>query len=225
VLESGSDTFLALLAVLGAYAVSRERWMAAGVLVGAATFKFTVLPMAAVVAQETHAQGGGQFSGRRGRRAGEPTPERSVFTVFFEDFLFVLENRGTMSLISGETRSVATAPVRLAGLEQWYVDVGFLLMFVVLVGLGVAVALYRGNLLLGFAVAYLSASYFAPVGEVNPSVLVVLLLFEAAVNLRRRPVRYPAAGLFAVQFYVFLYPLRQLTYVSAVPFPWWSTVL
>lgn len=225
VLESGSDSFVALLVVLGAYAVSRERWMTAGVLVGAATFKFTALPMAAVLALYALTRGREQFTAVAAGGLASQLPNVLYFAVFFEDLLFVLENRGTMSLMSGETRSVATAPVRLAGLEQWYIEVGFVVVFVVLVGLGTAVALRRGNLLLGFAVAYLSASYFAPVGEVNPSVLVVLLLFEAAVNLRRRPVRYLAAGLFTVQLYGFLYPFRRITHVSAVPFPWWSTVL
>jgi len=225
VVESGSDTLVALLVLLGVYAVMRDRWLLAGVFVGTATFKFTALPLAAVLALYALQQGRKQFVSVALGGLGSQLPNLLYFAVFVEDFLFVLERRGAMSLYSGETRSIVTAPFRAMGLEQWYIDVGFFISLLIFITLGAVVARRRDNLVLGFAVAYLATSYFAPVGEINASVLVVLLLFEAAVNFHRRQVRYLAAGLLTVEIYGFIFHFRLIDYVSVLPFPWRATVL
>lgn len=224
-IESGSDTFVALLALAGVYAVTTDRWLLSGLLVGVATFKFTGLPLAAVLALYALTRGREQFSAVAIGGVGSQLPNILYFGVFVEDFLFVLEQRGAMSLHSGHTDALVTAPFRATGLEQWYIETGFLFAFVILVGLGVAVAVRRRNLVLGFAVAYLATSYFAPVGETNSSVFVVFLLFEAAANLHRPQVRYLTVGLLTVELYSFLFPLRMIGHVSTVPFPWWHTVI
>lgn len=225
VLESGSDTFVALLALWGVYAATTDRWLLSGLLVGAATFKFTALPLAAVLALYALVQGLEQFAAVAIGGIGSQLPNVLYFGVFGEDLLFVVEQRGAMSLHSGMTRALATAPFRATGLEQWYIETGFILVFILLVTLGSAVAVRRRNLVLGFAVAYLATSYFAPVGELNVSVLVVFLLFEAAANFHRPQVRYLTVGLLTVEVYSFLFPLRMIGYISTVPFPWWHTVI
>lgn len=223
--ESGSDTFVALLSLTGIYAVMRDRWGLAGVLVGTATFKFTGLPFAAILTIYALGHGRKQFTAIVTGGLVSQIPNIVYFGTFFEDFLFVVEQRGTMSLYSGETRALVTAPLRITGFEYWYVSRGFIIVFFIFVVLGAAVALYRNNLVLGFAIGYLSTSYFAPVGELNSSVLIVLLLFEAAINLRRKEVRYLAGALLAVHLYIFLLQFQEIDYVSAVPFQWWIIVV
>lgn len=225
VLESGSDTFVALLALAGVYAVMRDAWLLAGLLVGAATFKFTGLPFAVVLALYALGHGRDQFVAVALGGLASQLPNVLYFAVRFEDFLFVLQRRGTMSLYSGQTSALATAPFRVLGLEQWYIDVGFAFAFLAFVALGALVAFRRENLVLGFAVAYFATSYFAPVGEINPSVLVVFLLFEAATNFHRQRVRYLAGLFLAVELFSFFSLLRHIDYVSTIPFPWWSTAL
>jgi hypothetical protein len=225
VIESGSDAFVALLVLLGVYMVMTDRWLLAGLLVGGATFKFTALPLAAVLALYAISHGRNQVIAVATGGILSQLPNVLYFVLFVDDFFFVLQERGMMSYRSGGTTALATAPFRLMGLEQWYIEVGFLIASVLFVTVGAVVAIHRGNLVLGFAVAYLSSSYFAPVGEVKASVLVILLLVEAAVNFRRKRVRYLAAGLLIVSFYSFLLPYGLIDYVSVVPFPWWDIVI
>jgi hypothetical protein len=225
VIESGSDAFVALLVLLGVYMVMTDRWLLAGLLVGGATFKFTALPLAAVLALYAISHGRNQVIAVATGGILSQLPNVLYFVLFVDDFFFVLQERGMMSYRSGGTTALATAPFRLMGLEQWYIEVGFLIASVLFVTVGAVVAIHRGNLVLGFAVAYLSSSYFAPVGEVKASVLVILLLVEAAVNFRRKRVRYLAAGLLIVSFYSFLLPYGLIEYVSVVPFPWWDIVI
>lgn len=222
VLESGSDTFIALLALLAVAAVVEDHWLLAGLLVGTATFKFTALPLAFVLALYAFDKGRTQLRDVAIGGVGSQLPNLAYFAVYVDDLLFVVEQRGAMSLISGETRAVATAPFRTVGLEQWYVETGFVVAFFVFVALGTAVALGRDDLVLGFAVAYLATSYFAPVGEVNEQVLVTLLLVGGAVNFSREWVRYLVGGLLAVELYRFLLRYQRLEYVS-VPFRWVTT--
>lgn len=222
VLESGTDTFVALLTLLAVYAVLQDHWTLAGLLVGTATFKFTGLPLAFVLATYSLSKGSRQFRDVAIGGIASQLPNLAYFALYVEDLLFVIEKRGAMSLIEGETRAVATAPFRLMGLEQWYIETGFFLAFFLFVALGTAVALRGDDLVLGFAVSYLATSYFAPVGEVNEQVLVILLLIVGAVNFSRKRVRYLVGWLLVVELYRFLLRFHQLEYVSA-PFSWLIT--
>jgi len=219
VIESGSDTFVALLSLLGIYAVMNNRWKLAGLLVGISTFKFTAIPLATVLAIYSLKQGRDQFLSVIVGGVVSQLPNIIYFITYREDLLYLIKNGGTMTLKSGRTRPLMAAPLQAIGLEQWYIETGFVFVFILLTMFGALLAIRQENLLLGFSVSYLSSSYFAPVGEINTSVLIIFLLVGAAVNFDRGPIRYLTGGLLSIELYSFLIKLQQIDYISARPLP------
>jgi hypothetical protein len=177
VFNSGVNTLVALLALVGIWYVKEERWLIAGVAVGLSTFKFNGLPFGVVLFLYA-LFASGYYSSLLVTAGGiiSQIPNILYFIVFPSDLLMIIERGGALTA-HGHTLDgrLFLTPIVELGLSEIYTNY-YLLVVLFFSILGTIVAIKsNGGLPAGFAIGFFSTSFLAP-GEQRIIPFVILLL-------------------------------------------------
>lgn len=199
----GGDLWVAALFLATAYFIRERDWLLAGVAISLATFKFIGIPAAGVVlvfVLVAYGVRAGALAGA-GAAIGQ-VPNLAYFVGHVDDLLFIIRQRGALSTESytlnfGDVWTlprVYTLPIRLAGVEEWYMH-GWGFALVVLGFMGLAfLAMRRWGPLVGMAVAYFPMGYLIPAEQNALPFAIVLVVLLA----RRWPDRWAVAGVASI---------------------------
>lgn len=210
----GPNMVVATFALGGIVLATRDRWFVAAVLVGFATFKFTAIPLTAVLFGYAVLVGGrtAALQTVAGGIASQ-LPNLVYFATQPDELLLILREHGAISSHANTLgQSPYHAPIEALGIGEWYFSVGFLLGIIICSVLGIAVAVRvrgRAGLLAGFTLGYFATSFLAPAEQRYAPflvfVVVLVLLADRDGLLSRRATTTVIVGLFVVEIYpVFL---------------------
>lgn len=177
VFNSGANSIVALLALVGIWCVKEERWLMAGIVVGLSTFKFNGLPFGIVLFLYAFFSSG-YYSSLLVAAGGitSQIPNILYFMIFPNDLFMIIERGGALTanghILAGR---LFLTPVVELGLSEIY-NSYYLLVVLLFSILGTVVAIKsNGGLPAGFAIGFFSTSFLAP-GEQRILPFVILLL-------------------------------------------------